>query len=568
MNRQNLKFDAAWARNLVLLVKNTYIWLEQLSRKYRTRIASLDQIPEEEIAEIAARGITGLWLVGIWQRSPASRKIKQLYGRADALASAYSILQYTPADDLGGEAALEKLQCRLAAKGIALTCDMVPNHSGMDNSWMFEHPDRYIYTEVNPDRNFSFDTPNLSENPAGEIYLEKGYYDQSAAAEVFKLVLHQDHQTRYVYHGNDGTSMPWNDTAQLNYLNPETRRAVLEEIVRVAQQFPIIRLDAAMTLTRRHFKRLWFPAAGADQFIPTRDAFSLSDDEFDRLMPHEIWAEVIRELALKAPRTLLIAEAFWLTEHFFINRIGMHRVYNSSFMHHLLNENNREYRGYLKSILLKDPAMLERFVNFLTTPDELPAILQFGSSAKYFGAGRMLACLPGLPLFGHGQWEGYREQYGMDVSHPTLAEEPDPVIVRDHDRWIRPLLQMRNCFSSVERFRLYDFIQPDRTVNEDVYAFSNAGREGAFLVLFNNSTRSVGGSIHASVPQRLDPENPRARSSFLWENLGLSETSPAAFWEVSGEHDAHEEPRVMDIARGLQLELGPYESKVYRFLPV
>jgi len=87
-------------------------------------------------------------------------------------------------------------------------------------------------------------------------------------------------------------------------------------------------------------------------------------------------------------------------------------------------------------------------------------------------------------------------------------------------------------------------------------------------VLFNNSTRSVGGSIHASVPQRLDPENPRARSSFLWENLGLSETSPAAFWEVSGEQDAQEEPRVMDIVHGLHLDLGPYESKVYRILPV
>ena len=568
MNRQNLELDSAWARDLVLLVKNTYIWLDQLSRKYQTRISFLDQIPEEEIAEIAARGITGLWLVGIWQRSPASRKIKQLYGKTDALASAYSILHYIPADDLGGEEALEKLQHRLAAKGILLTCDMVPNHSGMDNSWMFDHPDRYLYTEVNPIRDFSFNTPNLSENPAGEIYLEKGYYDQSAAAEVFKLVLHQVHQTRYVYHGNDGTSMPWNDTAQLNYLNPETRHAVLEEIVRVAQQFPIIRLDAAMTLTREHFKRLWFPAAGADHFIPTRNAFSLSDAEFDRLMPHEFWAEVIRELAVKAPRTLLIAEAFWLTEHFFINRIGMHRVYNSSFMHHLADENNREYRGYLKSILLKDPAMLERFVNFLTTPDELPAIVQFGSSAKYFGAGRMLACLPGLPLFGHGQWEGYRERYGMDVAQPSLPEEPDPVIVSDHDRWIRPLLQKRTSFSSAEHFRLYDFMQPDHTVNEDVYAFSNAGREGAFLVLFNNSVNSARGSIHESVPQKLDAANSQPHRSFLCKNLGLAENGQAALREVGGELDEVEEPRVMDIASGLQLELGPYESKVYRILPV
>ena len=104
-----------------------------------------------------------------------------------------------------------------------LASDMVPNHSGMDASWMFSHPERYIYTASNPDPNFHFNTPNLSNNPDGEIYIEKGYYDQTGAAEVFKFVSHIDGETRFVYHGNDGTSMPWNDTAQLNYLIPETR---------------------------------------------------------------------------------------------------------------------------------------------------------------------------------------------------------------------------------------------------------------------------------------------------------------------------------------------------------
>ena len=54
---------------------------------------------------------------------------------------------------------------------------------------------------------------------------------------------------RYIYHGNDGTSMPWNDTAQLNYLNPAVREAVIQTILEVARRFPIIRFDAAMTLT-------------------------------------------------------------------------------------------------------------------------------------------------------------------------------------------------------------------------------------------------------------------------------------------------------------------------------
>ena len=53
-----------------------------------------------------ARGFTGLWLIGLWERSPASQRIKQLRGNPDAVASAYSLHDYDIADDLGGEARL------------------------------------------------------------------------------------------------------------------------------------------------------------------------------------------------------------------------------------------------------------------------------------------------------------------------------------------------------------------------------------------------------------------------------------------------------------------------------
>ena len=56
--------------------------------------------------------------------------------------------------------------------------------------------------------------------------------------------------TRFVYHGNDGTSFPWNDTAQLNYLKAEVREGVIQTILHVARMFPIIRFDAAMTLAK------------------------------------------------------------------------------------------------------------------------------------------------------------------------------------------------------------------------------------------------------------------------------------------------------------------------------
>ena len=150
--------------------------------------------------------------------------------------------------------------------------------------------------------------------------------------------------TRYIYHGNDGTHLPWNDTAQLDYLNPEVREAVIQEILGVARRFPIIRFDAAMTLTRRHYQRLWFPEPGSGGDIPSRAEHGLSRAQFQRRMPQEFWREVVERVAREAPDTLLLAEAFWLMEGYFVRTLGMHRVYNSAFMNMLKTEDNRGFR--------------------------------------------------------------------------------------------------------------------------------------------------------------------------------------------------------------------------------
>jgi hypothetical protein len=76
--------------SVVLLAKNALVWLHQLSEIYGKEISRLDQIPGEELITMAERGINGLWLIGIWQRSPASEKIKKLCGNREATASAYS----------------------------------------------------------------------------------------------------------------------------------------------------------------------------------------------------------------------------------------------------------------------------------------------------------------------------------------------------------------------------------------------------------------------------------------------------------------------------------------------
>ena len=491
--------DQAWMPTVVLIAKSTYVWLEQLSKKYGRHIFRLDQIPDEELQLLAARGITGLWLIGLWERSRASKTIKRLRGNRDAVASAYSLKDYSIAEDLGGEGAYENLRYRAAMAGLRLASDMVPNHMGIDSDWVIDNPDWFISRWESPFPAYSFEGPDLSTDRRVEIKLEDHYYDQTDAAVVFRLRHYRDGTTRYMYHGNDGTTFAWNDTAQLDYSKADVREHVIQVILNVARRFPIIRFDAAMVLAKRHVQRLWFPLPGAGGSIPSRAENALSQEAFEALMPHEFWREVVDRVAVEVPGTLLLAEAFWLLEGYFVRTLGMHRVYNSAFMNMLRDEENAKYRSYLKKTVEFDPDILKRYVNFMSNPDERTAIDQFGWGDKYFGVSVLLATLPGLPMFGHGQVEGYAERYGMDFKRARMDEQQNEGLIERHQQLIAPLLKNRRLFAESTDFLLYDFWTGYGDVDENVFAYSNAHGDQRAIIVYNNRYGSTHGTIKTSV---------------------------------------------------------------------
>ena len=512
--------DQAWMPNVVMVAKSTYVWLEQLSKKYGRHIHRLDQIPDEELRASAERGMTALWLIGLWERSVASRTIKRLRGHHDAVASAYSLKRYDIAEDLGGNHAYEYLRNRAAHFGIRLASDMVPNHMGIDSDWVVEHPEWFLYRWESPFPSYTFNGPDLSTDSRVEIKIEDHYYDQSDAAVVFRLRHHANGATRYMYHGNDGTTFAWNDTAQIDYSQAYVREQVIQAILHVARLFPIIRFDAAMVLAKRHVQRLWFPLPGAGGSIPSRAENAMSQEEFDALMPHEFWREVVDRVAAEVPGTLLLAEAFWLLEGYFVRTLGMHRVYNSAFMNMLRDEENSKYRSYLKKTIEFDPDILKRYVNFMSNPDERTAIDQFGSGDKCFGVATLLATLPGLPMFGHGQVEGYSERYGMEYKQAKMDEWPNEALVARHMHEIAPLLKRRRIFAESTNFVLYDFWTGYGTVDENVFAYSNRNGGERSIVLYNNSYGSTHGTIHISAAS-MDKGSGELRQRSLAEGLNI-----------------------------------------------
>ncbi|HET9520090.1 MAG TPA: alpha-amylase family glycosyl hydrolase [Candidatus Limnocylindrales bacterium] len=558
--------DRDWMPRIVLAAKSTYVWLDQLSRTYGREIHTLDAVPDEELDTLARRGITGLWLIGLWQRSPASERIKRWRGNADAVASAYSLDDYRIADDLGGDAAHATLRDRAAARGIRLASDMVPNHMGIDSRWVIDHPERFLSVAEPPFPAYTFSGANLSDDHRVEIRLEDHYWNDSDAAVVFERRDTWSGDVRYVYHGNDGTSFPWNDTAQLDYLRADVREAVIQTILEVARRFPVIRFDAAMVLAKRHIQRLWWPQPGQGGGIPSRSEHAKAAEAFDAAMPNEFWREVVDRVAAEAPETLLLAEAFWLMEGYFVRTLGMHRVYNSAFMHMLRDEDNAGYRKVIRDTLEFDPEILKRYVNFMTNPDEETAIEQFSTGDKAFGVATLLATLPGLPMIGHGQVEGFSEKYGMEFRRARLDEAQNQGHVERFEREIAPLLHQRRRYAEAADFLLYDVTGEGGAVAEDVYAYSNGRGPDRSLVVYHNRYASASGWIRDSVPYAR--KGPDGSKTLVRRTLGEAlELAPddgrfVAFRDARSGLEFLRSAREL-VERGLFVELDAYRCLVF-----
>jgi glycosidase len=554
--------DSDWMASSVLLAKSIYVWLDQLSSRYQRAITTLSDIPDEELSCLSNWGFNALWLIGIWERSSASKRIKQLSGNPEAGASAYALQAYRVAEDLGGEEALQNLEQRCHKHGIRLACDVVPNHTGIDSEWVRQHPDWFLQADQPPYPAYQFSGPDLCDDDETSIRIEDGYWDHSDAAVVYEHHNHRSGQRRYIYHGNDGTHMPWNDTAQLNFLLPEVRQAMSDLIVTIARRFSLIRFDAAMTLARKHFRRLWFPPPGGSAGVPSRSAFWMSDADFEQVFPVEFWREVVDRINREVPDTLLIAEAFWMMESYFVRNLGMHRVYNSAFMNMLKREENAKYRKIIKDTLAYNPEILKRHVNFMNNPDEATAVEQFDKGDKYFGVATLLATLPGLPMFGHGQIEGYREKYGMEYRRAYWQESADSGFVAHHEQQVFPLLRIRKTFSGVENFSLYDFATV-HNIDENVYAYSNGPVGEKVLVVYNNAAHRTEGRLHRAAPKAAPGQEGVAHQMpSLDQELNLD---PALgdfcrFRNLQGAERLHQ---VDQLSLGLELCLDAYEHQVF-----
>ena len=136
---------------------NTWVWLDALSRREGAAI-TLAGVPGREWDAMAELGFDAVWLMGVWERSPAGIAIAlendglvESFRRAlpdfvteDVVGSPYCIRDYRVDAHLGGPEGLAAARAALAERGLGLILDFVPNHVAPDHPWTDAHPEYFV----------------------------------------------------------------------------------------------------------------------------------------------------------------------------------------------------------------------------------------------------------------------------------------------------------------------------------------------------------------------------------------------------------------------------------------
>jgi hypothetical protein len=156
----------------------------------------------------------------------------------------------------------------------------------------------------------------------------------------------------------------------------------------------------------------------------------------------------------------------------------------------------------------------------MNNPDEDTAANQFGKGDKYFGICTLMATMPGLPMFGHGQIEGFTEKYGMEYKRAYWDEQPDHSLIDRHQWQIIPLIKQRYLFANVDNFYLYDFFTREGMVDENVFAYSNRAGDERSLVVYHNRFGDTSGWVRTSA-RFMDKKARRIRQVELSAGLDI-----------------------------------------------
>ncbi len=352
----------AWPKHPVIYEINTWVWLGELEGIHK-RPVTLATVPAEEWDRLAGFGFDVIWLMGVWERSPAGIAISLQnsglledfkralpdFTAADNVGSPYCVRRYRVDERLGGPEGLAMARNMLRQRGIRLILDFVPNHIAPDHPWVSEHPEYLIQG----------DSADLLHNPSAFL---------SMGDKVFAC-------------GRDPFFPAWPDVMQLNAFDPGLRTAMIETVREIAAQCDGIRCDMAMLMLNNIFARTWGDRAVIN---PTED----------------FWSMLIPAVKTSQADFLFLAEAYWDLE-WELQQQGFDFCYDKKLYDRMEQGDAESARLHLHA----DSFYQNKMVRFIENHDEPRAAAAF-PDGKAKASAVAVFTLPGARLIHEGQLEG------------------------------------------------------------------------------------------------------------------------------------------------------------------
>lgn len=429
---------------------NTWVWLTGLSRTHQATI-TLANIPDSEFDYLTTLNVDAIWLMGVWERSPAGVEIATThpdlqaeyaaslpdFSEEDISGSPYAVHRYEVAEFLGGQSALVAFRKRLQKADLKLILDFVPNHVANDHPWTVDAPDALIQGSV--------------EHLANDSYT---YFE--VAGHIFA-------------HGRDPYFPAWSDTVQVNAFSNTYRQKAIETLRTIAEMCDGVRCDMAMLMTNEVFSRTW----------PT--------ELVGRVPATEFWEEVIPAVRDVSEGFVFIAEVYWDMEYK-LQQQGFNYCYDKTLYDRLRNENAASINGHLWA----DINYQRGLMRFIENHDEERAIDAMGLAKSRMAAVLMATTLGGK-LWHEGQFEGFEIKLPVQLGR-RIAEDPNLEL---QGFYLSLLAETRREIYKSGEWQWRRVVQAwdDNSSNVNFIAYTWLYREQRVLVVINYSDEQSQGLI-------------------------------------------------------------------------